>query len=130
MNNFKDFNIKFQRILDEKGYTQRSFAKIINKSSPYINSLCVGKRKPTAKAVKEIADALGVPVAYFLDESISNSGVIMGNNNSNVSNVTASHGGDIEGIRQELRETRESLGDKIKILEAKLDVLLERTKGK
>ena len=127
MNNFKDFNIKFQRILDEKGYTQRSFAKIINKSSPYINSLCVGKRKPTAKAVKEIADALGVPVAYFLDESISNSGVIMGNNNSNVSNVTAPHGVSESEVREMAGEITQIKKD-IQILNLKMDLILERIK--
>lgn len=53
-------------------------------------------------------------------------------NSGNVSQtVNNADGGDIDGIRQELRETRESLGDKIKILEAKLDLILEKLrKGK
>lgn len=127
MNNFKDFDIKFQRILDEKGYTQRSFAKKINKSSPYINSLCVGKRKPTAKTVKEIADALGVPAEYFLDESVSNSGVIMGNNNSNVSNVTAPHGVSESEVREMAGEIKQIKKD-IQILNLKMDLMLEKLK--
>lgn len=116
MNNFKDFDIKFQRILDEKGYTQRSFAKKINKSSPYINSLCVGKRKPTAKTVKEIADALGVPVSYFVSEDKSVSQQANGNAGSVSQSVAL--GGDV-GAKLEV------VAAKLEAITAKLDVVLE-----
>ena len=112
-------------------------AKLMGVSRQAFQSIMNFKKKPSDENLQKIADALNVPVAYFYeDNSVNqqangNSGVIMGNNNSNVNNVAASHGGDIEEIRQELRETRESLGDKIKILEAKLDLILEKLrKGK
>jgi len=125
-----NFGEKFQKILEEKGFTQRKFAEIFGVDHSQINMWCTGKRNPTKRTVKKISEALGVPVAYFLNESVSNSGVIMGNNNSNVSNVAASHGGDIEGIRQ-LSAKVEQMGKDIQILNLKMDLILEKLrKGK
>ena len=131
-------NIKIINARREAGLTQEELAKKIGQKISAVARWEAGVFKPTEANLKKIAAATGKPLDYFLQEDNSvnqqangNSGVIMGNNNSNVNNVAASHGGDIEEIRQELRETRESLGDKIKILEAKLDLILEKLrKGK
>lgn len=131
-------NIKIINARREAGLTQEELAKKIGQKISAVARWEAGVFKPTEANLKKIAEATGKPLDYFLQEDNSvnqqangNSGVIMGNNNSNVNNVAASHGGDIEGIRQELRETRESLGDKIKVLEAKLDLILEKLrKGK
>jgi len=129
---------KIRMAMKEAGFTQQGLADVLGITNPVVNTWVTGKRNPTVRTLKKIAAATGKPLDFFLQEDNSvnqqangNSGVIMGNNNSNVNNVAASHGGDIEGIRQELRETRESLGDKIKVLEAKLDLILEKLrKGK
>ena len=131
-------NMKIINARREAGLTQEELAKKIGQKISAVARWEAGVFKPTEANLKKIAEATGKTLDYFLQEDNSvnqqangNSGVIMGNNNSNVNNVAASHGGDIEGIRQELRETRESLGDKIKILEAKLDLILEKLrKGK
>lgn len=130
---------KIRMAMKEAGFTQQGLADVLGITNPVVNTWVTGKRNPTVRTLKKIAAATGKPLDFFLQEDNSvnqqangNSGnVISGNSFSNVNNVAASHGGDIEGIRQELRETRESLGDKIKILEAKLDLILEKLrKGK
>ena len=132
-------NIKIINARREAGLTQEELAKKIGQKISAVARWEAGVFKPTEANLKKIAEATGKPLDYFLQEDNSvnqqangNSGnVISGNSFSNVGNVAASHGGDIEGIRQELRETRESLGDKIKVLEAKLDLILEKLrKGK
>lgn len=120
---------------------QAKFAREMGVSKVTVMRWLSGALPPSEKQIKNMAKLFKkseeeIKSMFVVDNSVNqqangNSGVIMGNNNSNVNNVAASHGGDIEGIRQELRETRESLGDKIKVLEAKLDLILEKLrKGK
>lgn len=138
MKNKKNIGKKIVLARREAGFSQEEFAKKMGKTRQTIYTWENELFTPSIKMLKKIAEVTGKTLDYFLQEDNSvnqqangNSGVIMGNNNSNVNNVAASHGGDIEGIRQELRETRESLGDKIKVLEAKLDLILEKLrKGK
>ena len=136
----------FKELLTEwnNGYeygSQVKLARELKLSQSTIMRWVTGALRPSEKQIKNMAKLFKkseeeIKAMFVVDNSVNqqangNSGVIMGNNNSNVNNVAASHGGDIEGIRQELRETRESLGDKIKVLEAKLDLILEKLrKGK
>lgn len=139
MKNKKNIGKKIVLARREAGFSQEEFAKKMGKTRQTIYTWENELFTPSIKMLKKIAEVTGKTLDYFLQEDNSvnqqangNSGnVISGNSFSNVGNVAASHGGDIEGIRQELRETRESLGDKIKILEAKLDLILEKLrKGK
>ena len=139
MKNKKNIGKKIVLARREAGFSQEEFAKKMGKTRQTIYTWENELFTPSIKMLKKIAEVTGKTLDYFLQEDNSvnqqangNSGnVISGNSFSNVNNVAASHGGDIEGIRQELRETRESLGDKIKILEAKLDLILEKLrKGK
>lgn len=139
MKNKKNIGKKIVLARREAGFSQEEFAKKMGKTRQTIYTWENELFTPSIKMLKKIAEVTGKTLDYFLQEDNSvnqqangNSGnVISGNSFSNVGNVAASHGGDIEGIRQELRETRESLGDKIKVLEAKLDLILEKLrKGK
>ena len=130
---------KIRMAMKEAGFTQQGLADVLGITNPVVNTWVTGKRNPTVRTLKKIAAATGKPLEYFLqedDNSVNqqangNSGVIMGNNNSNVNNVGGKNGSaELEELRQELRETRESLGDKITILEAKLDFILEKMKEK
>ena len=122
MQRFLNFGEKLQKLLNEKGYTQRSFADVLKVEHAQINMWCKGKRNPTPKTVKKISEALGVPVAYFVGEDNSVSQQANGNA-GNVSQSVALGGGDV-GAKLEV------VNAKLEAITAKLDVLLERTKGK
>ena len=139
--------MNFKKILTEwndgifRG-AQAKFAREMGVSKVTVMRWLSGALPPSEKQIKNMAKLFKkseeeIKSMFVVDNSVNqqangNSGnVISGNSFSNVGNVAASHGGDIEGIRQELLETRESLGDKIKVLEAKLDLILEKLrKGK
>lgn len=55
----KDLN-KFREMLAVKGFTQRSFAKLISISGPYMNQIVNGDRNPGPKVAKKICDGLDV----------------------------------------------------------------------
>lgn len=64
----KEIN-KLKELLVIKGFSQRSFAKKINISSPYLNQIVTGERLPSAKIAKKITDELGVSFEdiFFID---------------------------------------------------------------
>lgn len=109
MQRFLDFGEKLQRLLNEKGYTQRSFADVLKVEHAQINMWCKGKRNPTAKTVKKISEALGVPMSYFVGEDNS----VSQQANGNAGNVSQSValGGDV--------------GAKLEIMNVKLDLIVE-----
>lgn len=117
-----NFGERFQKILEEKGFTQRKFAEIFGVDHSQINMWCTGKRNPTKRTVKKISEALGVPVSYFVSEDKSVSQQANGNSGS-VSQSVALGGGDVSA-------KLEVVNAKLEAITAKLDVLLERTKGK
>lgn len=51
---------EFQKLLLVNGYSQRSFAKKLKLSSPYVNQIINGKRSPSGKVAKDMADCLKV----------------------------------------------------------------------
>lgn len=58
---------EFQKLMLKNGYSQRSLSMKLNKSSAYINQIITGKRNPSGKMAKNIADVLGVDFdAIFL----------------------------------------------------------------
>lgn len=122
-----EINEKIRKAMRDANITQKELGKKLGISQAAINKYLRKNSNPTAETIKKIADALGVPVAYFLDESISNSGVIMGNNNSNVSNVTAPHGVSESEVREMAGEITQIKKD-IQILNLKMDLILERIK--
>lgn len=124
-------NIKIINARREAGLTQEELAKKIGQKISAVARWEAGVFKPTEANLKKIAEATGKPLDYFLQEDNSVNQQANGNSGNVSQTVNNAGGGDIEEIRQELRETRESLGDKIKVLEAKLDLILEKLrKGK
>ena len=137
---------KFEEVLEKWNGGFRGakikLARELKVDDSTISAWLKGRSKPGKDKIIKMAKLFKkseeeIKSMFVVDNSVNqqangNSGnVISGNSFSNVGNVAASHGGDIEGIRQELRETRGSLGDKIKVLEAKLDLILEKLrKGK
>lgn len=63
--------VEFQKLLLKSGYSQRSFAKKINRSPSYINQIINGKRNPSGKVAKDIADTLGVnfDAIFFIQDA-------------------------------------------------------------
>lgn len=51
---------EFNKLLIISGFSQRSFAKEINISSPYMNQIANGERSPSPKVAKKICDGLNV----------------------------------------------------------------------
>lgn len=104
-----NFGEKFQKILEEKGFTQRKFAEIFGVDHSQINMWCTGKRNPTKRTVKKISEALGVPVSYFVaGDSVSQQA---NGNAGSVSQSVAVGGGDV--------------GAKLEIMNVKLDLIVE-----
>lgn len=127
---------KIRMAMKEAGFTQQGLADVLGITNPVVNTWVTGKRNPTVRTLKKIAAATGKPLDFFLQEDNSvnqqangNSGVIMGNNNSNVNNVAASHGG-AEAEIKELAAKVEQMGKDIQILNLKMDLILEKMKGK
>ncbi|MCM3455414.1 helix-turn-helix transcriptional regulator [Heyndrickxia oleronia] len=52
----------FQKMLLLKGHSQRSFAKKLELSSPYVNQIISKKRNPSPKVAKKIAEILEVEI--------------------------------------------------------------------
>ena len=129
----------FKELLTEwnNGYeygSQVKLARELKLSQSTIMRWVTGALRPSEKQIKNMAKLFNkseeeIKAMFVVDNSVNQQA---NGNSGNVSQtVNNAGGGDIEEIRQELRETRESLGDKIKILEAKLDLILEKLrKGK
>lgn len=129
----------FKELLTEwnNGYeygSQVKLARELKLSQSTIMRWVTGALRPSEKQIKNMAKLFKkseeeIKSMFVVDNSVNQQA---NGNSGNVSQtVNNAGGGEIEGIRQELRETRESLGDKIKILEAKLDLILEKLrKGK
>ena len=65
MNNLKHFRIKSK-------LTQEELAKKVEITRPYLTEIENGKRNPTIKIAKKIADILGVTVdKIFFDEIVN-----------------------------------------------------------
>ena len=79
---------KIAKAIKEKGLTQQEFCKKYGLGESVVSRWLKGNRNPSIKSLKIIAEATGIPLNYFLDDSqknfIKNSGTIgaIGNNNS------------------------------------------------
>lgn len=67
----KLFVERLKNTISEKGISQIELAKVARISNAYVSQLLRGKKNPTIKVVKQIADALGLPVSYFLESEKS-----------------------------------------------------------
>lgn len=62
---------EFRKILLVNGYSQRSFAKKIQVSDPYLNQIINEERCPSAKIAKKIVDGLGMKFEdiFFIEDA-------------------------------------------------------------
>ncbi len=66
------FSKQLKKIIFEKNITQKDLAEKLGVAQAMISQWLVGDRNPTLKTLKKLADALEVPVSYFIDENITN----------------------------------------------------------
>lgn len=85
----KVFIERLKEAINEKRISQNELAKKANVSTAYISQLLSGKKNPTIKVVKQIADALGLPVSYFLENGVEISIYLRRNKNLTEEDIKA-----------------------------------------
>lgn len=119
---------------------QAKFAREMGVSKVTVMRWLSGALRPSEKQIKNMAKLFKkseeeIKSMFVVDNSVNqqangNSGnVISGNSFSNVGNVAASHGG-AEAEIKELAAKVEQMGKDIQILNLKMDLILEKMKGK
>ncbi|MDR3111799.1 MAG: helix-turn-helix domain-containing protein [Elusimicrobiota bacterium] len=129
-------------LLDTK-MTQLQLAKKLGISHPVVSTFVSGKRKTSEKTLQKIAAATGKPLSYFLSgDSDAAIGDITGDNNIGHNNKGAVNYNNLlsyrdllvkrlEGIEKNSESTKlnfNNLETQHKLLEAKLDLILEKLK--
>lgn len=120
---------KIKKAVKEIGLTHAQFEKKIKIGKNMISVWATGKRNPSLKSLKKIAGATDKPLNYFFDnlENISyndnNSGIIRHLNSGNTLNSD-----NMETINKKLENIQNNINDKFKMLELKLDLILEKLK--
>ncbi len=94
------FAEKLKKELADAGITQKVLAKRAHISEAYISQILSGKRTPTIAVAKRIAEALGKPVSYFLEDNFD--------------------------VRIFLRKSKNLSEEDIKAVEAFIDYLIEK----
>lgn len=64
---------KIRLLRTEKGYSLRELGKRVNLSFSYLGDIERGRTNPSIETLKSLAEALEVPVTYFLEENNNNS---------------------------------------------------------
>ncbi len=63
------FSKQLKKIMYERGLTQKSLAAKLGTDQQMISFWVTSIRNPTVTSVKKIADALDVPISYFMEDS-------------------------------------------------------------
>lgn len=111
---------KIAQAIKEKGLTQQQFCKKYGLGESVVSRWLKGNRNPSIKSLKVIANATGLPLNYFLDDSqknFENSGII-GDNNSNNFNS------DMKDIKIQLQD------HEIRLLKLENEILRKETNKK
>lgn len=61
---------RLKEAIKEKGVTQFELANKAHISGAYISQILKGKKTPTIKVAMQIADALELPVSFFLENGV------------------------------------------------------------
>ena len=114
-----EFGKKLREIIKKSGLSLTEFADKIGVNRSQISLWINGSRKPRPKAIREICEALNIPIDYFEQMNATQ-------NITNVSNSSVSqfHIPDSSEIKKEISETRKD----IEIIKLKLDLILEKLK--
>ncbi|MBQ2219300.1 MAG: helix-turn-helix transcriptional regulator [Elusimicrobia bacterium] len=92
---------KIAQAIKEKGLTQQQFCKKYGLGESVVSRWLKGNRNPSIKSLKVIANATGLPLNYFLDDSqknFENSGIIDDRNTNNNFNA------DLKDIKIQLQD--------------------------
>lgn len=92
---------KIAQAIKEKGLTQQQFCKKYGLGESVVSRWLKGNRNPSIKSLKVIANATGLPLNYFLDDSqknFENSGIIGDRNTDNNFNA------DLKDIKIQLQD--------------------------
>jgi transcriptional regulator with XRE-family HTH domain len=121
---------KIKKAIKETGATQEQFARQIKSTQAAISRIINGGRNPSLKSLKKIAAATGKPLNYFFD----NSNDAIGDNSINLAGRQKIDGGIHYEIQKSVEQYHEILkemqifNEKLKSLDLKLDLLIERLK--
>ena len=106
---------KLKEAIKRAGYTQEEFAKLINTNRALISQWITGRRNPSATNLKKISKALDLPVAFFLDNSITTGNISAREVSINSQNLQTENRllkKEIELLKKELQLTRKERGTK------------------
>ncbi len=103
-----DLYIKVLKILREKKMTQMELAKEMNIKQASLSKILSGKNSSRIGTIQKIADALNVPINYFIDDNDSHED---------------KNGQDINVRLNLIEEKNKTLEEKMKRLETELELL-------
>lgn len=104
----EDFAKKLRKAIGNADMSQKEFAEKIGVKKQQISKWTTGMAVPRSGTIEKIAQTLGVPVSYFVDNSVSQQA---NGNAGNVSQSVSVGGGDV--------------GAKLEIMNVKLDLIVE-----
>ena len=110
MENIENFEKKLKKALVDAGLSQTEFAARLGLKKQQISRWARGEAFPRGETLVKIAQALGVPMSYFVGEDNAVSQQANGNAGS-VSQSVSVGGGDV--------------GAKLEIMNVKLDLIVE-----
>jgi transcriptional regulator with XRE-family HTH domain len=120
---------RIKQAIKEAGLNQTTFASALNLKQSTVNTWVTGKRNPTVTTLKKIATATGKPLNYFfenlgdINSNKDNKGIIGHLNSGSVLNLEKE-----EAINKKLADIQNNISNKAKVLELKLDLILEKLK--
>ena len=62
---------KIKDAIKAAGFTQKEFAKTIKTNRALVSQWITGRRNPSAANLKKISKVLKLPIAFFLDNSVT-----------------------------------------------------------
>ena len=135
--------MKINRIIDlykSKRMTQEELAEKSGISKTTLSQILLGQSNPTVETIEKIADALSVPVSYFFDDEISQTGnnvtqTVHGNKNT-LSNGEMAFKLELERLKEKVKvmqelikskdETIKEMGKRMQMLENILHIKHEK----
>lgn len=107
----KEIRLKLKKILVEKNINSSDLAKMLGISTAAMSKI-MNSEYSRPETIKKIAEALNIPISYFLGDDNSVQQNVIGDNAYNVS--------------QNLGSDKSALEKDIEIIKLKLDLILEK----
>lgn len=106
---------KLKEAIKAAGYTQEEFAKVLKTNRALVSQWITGYRNPSATTLKKISKALNVPIAFFLDNSVTTGNINARDISINSQNLQTENRllkKEIELLKKELQLTLKERGKK------------------